>query len=193
MRFDHHKAFPYPVLRPDVDDYLDAEFQVAIDVEGSKDNKKIEAKVAVALSSKEIRKEIEKGAAAISIIFSCRDTYFREAFTTQKFEFKKTFDSAAFRGEVIIFPFVVALKPIEKFSAKNINREFRKDTFSFAVGEVLAADEPKIIYIDRELFKPISSILQLVKNDSLSGFDWRLRFRRQQAPDHAQCGSKGGR
>src|SRR5258708_6757058 len=176
MRFDHHKAFPYPVLRPDVDDYLDAEFQVAIDVEGGKDNKKIEARVAVALSSKEIRKEIEKGTAAISIIFSCRDTYFREAFTTRKFEFKKTFDSGAFRGEVIIYPFVVALKPIGKFSAKSINREFRKDTFSFATGEVLAADEPKVIYIDRELFKPVSSILQLVKNDSLSGFDWRLRF-----------------
>lgn len=68
------------------------------------------------------------------------------------------------------------MKPIGRFSAKNINREFRKDTFSFETGEVLAADEPKVIYMDRELFKPVSSILQLVKNDSLSGFDWRLRF-----------------
>jgi hypothetical protein len=176
MRFDHHKAFPYPVLRPDVDDYLDADFQVAVDVEGSKDNRKIEAKVTVALSSKEIRREIERGAAAVSLIFSCRDTYFREAFTTNKFEFKKTFDSGVLRGEVVIYPFVVAVKEIKKFSASNINGEFRKDTFSFAIGEVLAAEEPKVIYIDRELFKPVSSILQLVKNDSLSGFEWQLRF-----------------
>src|SRR6185312_414316 len=57
-----------------------------------------------------------------------------------------------------------------------INKEFRKDNFSFAVGEVLAADEPKIIYIDRELFKPVSSILQIVKDDNLSGFEWHIRF-----------------
>ena len=176
MRFDHQKAFPYPVLRPDVDDYLNAEFQVSVDVEGGKGNKKIDAKIAVALSSNEIKKEIEKGNAAISVIFSCRDTYFREAVTTSKYEFKKSFDSSVFRGEVIIYPFVVALQPILKFPAKGINKEFRKDSFEFAIGEVLAADEPKVIYIDRELFKPVSSILQIVKDDNLSGFEWRVRF-----------------
>jgi hypothetical protein len=51
MRFDHQKAFPYPVLRPDIDDYLNSEFQVTVDIEGTKDNKKINAKILVALSS----------------------------------------------------------------------------------------------------------------------------------------------
>lgn len=176
MRFDHHKAFPYPVLRPDVDDYLDAEFQVSTDLTGTKNNAKIEAKVSVALSSDEIKKQIDKGNAAVSVIFSCRDTYFREAVTTDKFEFRKTFDSSVFKGEVVIYPFIVALKPIPNFSAKGINREFRKDVFSFSVGEVLAADQPKVVYIDRELFKPVSSILQIVKDDALSGFEWRIRF-----------------
>jgi hypothetical protein len=176
MRFDHQKAFPYPVLRPDVDDYLNAEFQVSVDVTGGKDNQKIEAKIAVALSSAEIKKEIEKGNAAISLVFSCRDTYFREAVTMHKYELKKSFDSSVFRGQVIVYPFIVALKPITRFSAKGINKEFRKDSFEFSIGEVLAADEPKVIYIDRELFKPVSSILQIVKDDNLTGFEWRIRF-----------------
>src|ERR1700722_1432292 len=176
MRFDHQKAFPYPVLRPDIDDYLNAEFQVAVDMVGTKDNKKIEAKIAVALSSEEIRREIDKGNAQIAIIIACRDTYYRTAITTQKYELRKSFDSGLFRGEVIIYPFVVVVKPIKNFSARGINPEFRKNTFSFELGEVLAADEPKIIYIDRELFKPISSIVQLVKQDTLSGFEWRLSF-----------------
>jgi len=176
MRFDHHKAFPYPVLRHDVDDYLNAEFQVSIDVEGGKNNSKIDAKVSVSLSSDEIKSQIQKGNAAVSVIFSCRETYFREAVTTQKLEFKKSFDSSALRGEVVIYPFVVALKPIPHFSAKGINREFRKDSFSFSVGEVLAAEEPRVIYIDRELFKPVSSILQIVKDENLTGFEWRIRF-----------------
>jgi hypothetical protein len=149
---------------------------VSVDFAGTKNNAKVEAKISVALSSSEIKKQIEKGSAAISVIFACRETYFREAVTTQKFEFKKSFDSSSFKGEVVIYPFVVATKPIQKFVSKDINKEFRKDSFAFAVGEVLAADEPKVIYIDRELFKPVSSILQIVKDDNLSGFEWRIRF-----------------
>jgi hypothetical protein len=176
MRFDHHKAFPYPVLRPDIDDYLDAEFQVSVDMSSTKHNKKIEATITVALSCDEIKREIDRGTAGISVIFSCRETYFREAVAVPKFEFKKTFNSSSFKGEVVIYPFVVALRPIPNFSAKGINKEFRKDSFSFSVGEVLAADEPKVLYIDRDLFKPVSSIFQLVKHDPLKGFEWRLRF-----------------
>ncbi|MGY4488550.1 hypothetical protein ACVWWR_007741 [Bradyrhizobium sp. LM3.2] len=176
MRFDHQKAFPYPVLRPHVDDYLDSEFQVSVDFSGAKNNAKVDVKISVALSSAEIKKQVEKGNAAVSVIFACRETYFRQAVTTQKFELKKSFDSSSFKGEVIIYPFVVATKPIQRFGAKDINKEFRKDSFEFAVGEVLAADEPKVIYIDRELFKPVSSILQIVKDDNLSGFEWRIHF-----------------
>jgi hypothetical protein len=174
MRFDHQKAFPYPVLRPDIDDYLQSEFQVTVDIEGGKDNKRLDAKVQVALSSDQIKREIEKGNAAVTIVFSCRETYFREAITTNKFELKKSFDAGSLRGEVLIYPFVVAVKSIKGFSAPDINAEFRKDSFSFEPGEVLAAEEPKIIYIDRELFKPISSIVQIVKSDSLSGFEWKV-------------------
>ncbi len=176
MRFDHQKAFPYPVLRPDIDDYLDSEFQVTVDIVGAKDNQKIEAKIQVALSSDDIKREITKGNALISVIFACRETYFRETITTQKFGFKKSFDSGAIRGEVIIYPFVVAIKPIKRFRCRDINPEFQATSFNFETGEVLAADEPKIVYIDRDLFRPISSILQLVKLDSLTGFEWRLNF-----------------
>ncbi|MGY3467857.1 hypothetical protein ACVW0I_004728 [Bradyrhizobium sp. LM6.11] len=108
MRFDHQKAFPYPVLRPHVDDYLDSEFQVSVDFSGAKNNAKVDVKISVALSSAEIKKQVEKGNAAVSVIFACRETYFRQAVTTQKFELKKSFDSSSFKGEVIIYPFVVA-------------------------------------------------------------------------------------
>ena len=174
MRFDHQKAFPYPVLRPDIDDYLQSEFQVTVDIEGTKDNKRLNAKIQVALSSERIKREIARGNAAIAIVFSCRETYFGETITTDKFELRKTFDAGALRGEVIIYPFVVALKSIRNFSAPDINSEFRKESFEFEVGELLAAEEPKVIYIDRELFRPISSILQIVRSDSLSGFEWKV-------------------
>lgn len=174
MRFDHQKAFPYPVLRPDIDDYLQSDFQVTVDIEGTKDNKRLGAKVQVAISSEQIKQQIAKGNAAVTIVFSCRETYYRESVTTDKFELTKSFDSGALRGEVVVYPFVVALKSIKSYSAPDINAEFGKGPFAFQEGEVLAAEEPKVFYIDRELFKPISSILQIVKSDALSGFEWRV-------------------
>jgi hypothetical protein len=138
MRFDHQKAFPYPVLRPDIDDYQNGEFQATVDIFRSADNKKISAKIHIALSIEEIKREIARGNAAISIIFQCRDTYFRQSISSTKFDIEQSFDSGVFRGEVIISPYIVAVKPIDKFRSKNINSEFNSNEFSFQVGEVLA-------------------------------------------------------
>ncbi|MCK1744156.1 hypothetical protein IVA80_25795 [Bradyrhizobium sp. 139] len=176
MRFDSQKAFPYPVLRPDIDDYESGEFQTTVDIVSSGDNKKIVLKAHIALSIDEIKKEIASGNACVSLIISCRETYFRDAITSKKLDIEKAFTSGLFKGEVVVSPFIVATKPIKKFRCRDINSEFGVKEFSFEVGEVLAADEPRMVFIDRELFKPISSILQLVKQDSLVGFDWRLRF-----------------
>jgi hypothetical protein len=176
MRFDSQKGFPYPVLRPDIDDYQSGEFQTTVDLIRSQNDKKIRVKIHTALSIEEIRDEVAKGRAAVSIIIACRETYFRDAIVTNKFDIEKSFDSGMFRGEVEISPFIVATKPISKFRCRDINSEFASREFSFEIGEVLAADAPKFVYIDRELFKPISSIVQLVKQDALVGYDWRLRF-----------------
>ena len=176
MRFDTQKGFPYPVLRPDIDDYENGAFQTTVDIVRSESDKKIKVSVHVALSIDEIKEEVARGRAAVSIIIACRETYFRDAIVTTKFDIEKSFDSGLFRGEVEISPFIVAVKPISKFRCRDINSEFKSKEFSFEIGQVLAADEPKIVYIDRELFKPISSILQLVKQDTLVGYDWRLRF-----------------
>jgi hypothetical protein len=155
MRFDSQKAFPYPVLRPDIDDYSEGEFQTTVDIERSQNNREVRIKAHVALSIEEIKTEIARGNAAVSIVVACRDTYFRTAILSKKFDIEAAYDSGNFRGEVEVSPFIVAVKPIEKFRCRDINSEFRSKEFSFEPGEVLAVDEPKVVYIDRELFKPI--------------------------------------
>lgn len=175
MKFDHQKAFPYPVLRSDIDDYTDGEFQVHIDVEAKPKQIVVEARVA--LSVTEITREIDKGRARIALIFSCRETYFREAVISDTLNFKHTFDSPGnFKGEVIIYPFVVARKEIKKFSCPDINTEFKADSFNFDLGEVLAAHEPQVFYFERELFRPISSIVQIVKGSADKGYEWKLQL-----------------
>ena len=70
MKFDKYKAFPYPVLRPESDDYKEVEFQAIVDfsiAEGP-----IKSSIGFALSSEEIKKEIQKGNAEYVCMISCR-------------------------------------------------------------------------------------------------------------------------
>jgi hypothetical protein len=172
MKFDRNKAFPYPVLRPYCDDYVDVEFQSTVEFEISKVS--VVIKVTYAISSEELVSEIEKGNAVYVSIVSCRDTYFRSVLTSKEPKFEQSFDVGSLKGEVCVDPYIVAIKNIPNFKSSDINKEFNCDSFSFSPGDVLAQDETQVFYIDRDLFKPVSSVVDLVKSDLLSNGEWRV-------------------
>ena len=89
---------------------------------------------------------------------------------------QRIFDAGLFRGQVTAYPFVVAKERIDAFYCPDINEEYSKTSFEFEIGEVLAIDEPRVVYIDRELFKPVSSVFEMVMSESLTGFEWQLSF-----------------
>lgn len=172
MKFDRQKTFPYPVLRPFSDDYLDVEFQT--NTEFTIVGNDISLDCTFITSSGELQTEIEKGFAKFVSIVSCRDTYFRKVIQTDKQAFSVKLDADSLRGEVLVDSYIVAVKDINGFRSQDINPEFGQDAFFFAAGQILAQDETNAIYIDRELFKPLSSVFELVKNEQLSGGKWKV-------------------
>jgi hypothetical protein len=68
------------------------------------------------------------------------------------------------------------VKKIVVFYSRDINKEFSSNAFSFLPGQVLAQDETAVVYIDRDLFKPLTSVFDLVKNDSLQQNEWRVNL-----------------
>lgn len=180
MKFDKNKAFPYPVLRPHCDDYVDVEFQTT--VEFTIEANKISANISYILSAEEILEQIKEGNAKYVSIVSCRDTYLRRVLVSESTQIDADFDVGSLRGEVRVDPYVVAVKDISNFKSQDINPEFEKDNFSFSPGDVLAQDETQVFYIDRDLFKPVTTVFELVKNDSLSKGEWRVGFEE----DHVQ-------
>lgn len=180
MKFDKYKAFPYPVLRPESDDYKDGEFQATVEFVIAENN--IKASISYALSAEEITNEIAKGNAEYVCMISCRDTYFQQVITTFEKKMEANFDIGALRGEVRVNPYVVVKKDIPSFTAHDINPEFGPGPFQFVEGDVLAQDESQVFYIDRDLFKPITSVFDLVKKDDLSDGIWTVGFEE----DHIQ-------
>ena len=182
MKFDKYKAFPYPVLRPESDDYRDGEFQTTVEFTIAKDNIKVD--ISYALSVEEITDEIAKGNAEYVCMISCRDTYFQQMISTSTRITDASFGIGSLRGEVRVNPYIVVKEDILSFSAPDINPEFGPGPFQFVEGDVLAQDEAQVFYIDRDLFKPITSVFDLVKKDDLTDGIWKVFFEE----DHIQIG-----
>lgn len=174
MKFDKNKAFPYPVLRPYSDDYKDVEFQATVEFAVGKE--KIKASVGFAISSSEILNEIKNGNAEYIATISCRDTYFQTVLSSSSKKVGAEFDIGELRGEVRVNPYVVVKKDITAFVSPDINAEFGTGPFSYVVGDILAQDETQLFYIDRDLFKPITSVFDLVKKDEQSDGIWTVGF-----------------
>lgn len=174
MKFDKYKAFPYPVLRPESDDYKDGEFQATVEFTIAENN--IKASIGYALSAEEITDEIAKGNAEYVCMISCRDTYFQQIISTTERKMEANFDIGSLRGEVRVNPYVVVKNNITNFTSPDINSEFGPGPFQFVEGDVLAQDEAQIFYIDRDLFKPITTVFDLVKKDDLPDGIWTVGF-----------------
>ncbi|MCR5868491.1 hypothetical protein [Aquincola sp. J276] len=175
MQFDSLRAFPYPVLRPDSDDYVDGDIQVTAEFEPSEDGQEVRARVEFHLSVEELKAEVAAGRARYVIVFACRDTYFRHVELTNALEFEVTFPAGSLRGEVQIYPYVSAAKQIKAYQAEWINPEFGPGPFTYPVGAVLALDRPQVVYIDRDVFKPLSSIFVIRKDENITGHEWQVR------------------
>ena len=174
MKFDPQKAFPYPVLRPESDDYNGVEFQASADPVIR--DQTLTLRVEYALSCEEIREEIEKQRAAYVAIASCRETYFRECLVSRAPIVERKFPINMFKGEVSIDCYVLVTTQIDDFSSADINKEFGGGPFRFTPGDVLAQDQPYGFYIDRDVFKPVTSVFELVKSDELEYGEWQIGF-----------------
>lgn len=171
MKFDRNKAFPYPVLRPYSDDFIDKDFQAAISVDASEAT--VDISIDYSLSSESIRKLIDEHFASFVTVVSCRDTYFSQSIESFDNSAKKSLPYGIFRGEVYINKYIQILDDIE-FSSDEIHEDFGPGPFSYTKGDIIAQDEPEKFYFGREFFKPLTSVFILVKNDSLPYGEWKL-------------------
>ena len=172
MKFDRNKVFPYPVLRPFSDDYLESEFQVAVEMES--DGTDVKVGIIFRVSCDELLEEVKIGNAGFVATIACRETYHREVVTSSESKFSIRFGDGQLRGEVRVDGYIVALKKINEFRSSDINPEFGKDSFQYTPGDVLAQVETTVFFIDKDLFKPVTSVFDLVSKESLAPGEWSV-------------------
>ena len=139
MKYDEYKAFPYPVLRPNSDDYLDGDFQTAVNF--STEKQMILVDVSFELSIDEISEQIELGNAEFVAMVSCRDTYFQYMIRTNERKTQASFAMGDLKGAVVVNPYVIVKTQIQNYTSPDINPEFGAEAFTFKEGDVLAQDD----------------------------------------------------
>ncbi len=174
MKYDEYKAFPYPVLRPNSDDYLDCDFQTTVDPKT--DGQSILIDVSFTISSAEILAQVELGNAEFVAMVSCRDTYFQHLIRTNSHKTQASYAMGDLKGAVVVNPYVIVTKKIEDFSSPDVNPEFGTEAFTFNEGDVLAQDDAYLFYFDQESFKPITSVLDLVQKEDQPNDAWLVDF-----------------
>ena len=174
MKYDEYKAFPYPVLRPNSDDYLDCDFQTTVNF--STEKQTILVDVSFAISSPEILEQVELGNAEFVAMVSCRDTYFQHMIRTNDLKTQASFAMGDLKGAVVVNPYVIVKNQIKNYTSPDINPEFGTEAFIFNEGDVLAQDQAEFFYFDQESFKPITSLFDFVHRDNQPDGEWSIDF-----------------
>ena len=174
MKYDEYKAFPYPVLRPNSDDYLDCDFQTTVNF--STEKQMILVDVSFAISSPEILEQVELGNAEFVAMVSCRDTYFQHMIRTNERKTQASFAMGDLKGAVVVNPYVIVKNQIKNYTSPDINPEFGIEAFIFNEGDVLAQDQAEFFYFDQESFKPITSLFDFVYRDNQPDGEWGIDF-----------------
>lgn len=172
MKYDRSKTFAHPVLRPHNDDYCNSEFQCSVSCEIDSDFVKIVCKVTC--SSDDLMQRIGEGRAAFAMVVSCRDTFLRLTEFSTGAELSISRDVGDIRGELRVESYIIATAHIADYFSDDLNPEYGKLRYSLKPGDVLAQDEPTVFYVDREAFKPVTSAVELVCDNSIRDGEWRV-------------------
>lgn len=167
MKYDPEKSFGYPVLSVHKDDYLRAAFELTVDFDLKKDDpKKFHIDYTFDCGVREMRELIEQGGAAYWIKIASRSTFYSEMFESLNVKGEIDLDGEKLRDVVEISAFIVGKKET-RFRCDRINPEFGYNSFDIFNGQVLAQSVPRLYSVDKEFWKPISSIFEYMQDDQL--------------------------
>lgn len=174
MKFDSQSAFPYPVLRPDNNDYVGEDFSILYEV--STTNELVIINANFNLTCNAILDQIDNGYAIYGLLVTSNETFEQQFFESEVAVSEFKISSQLLRGRISIEPYIVVKKGIENFESTSINSEFGNGRFSFRSGEILAQGTPSSFSISRDYFKPLQSIVKINLKEELPKGEWSIKL-----------------
>jgi hypothetical protein len=170
----HNKAFPYPVLRPDTEDYLDSAFQAIIEPRVIERDtvQSVSVEYSFMLSNKSIHEAINSGTASFALEINCKDTLYRNVYMLDT-QGEIEFPNNELYGRVEFTPFIIATEIIDNFHPEDINPEFGDTNFLLNPGDVIAYHQLEVAYIEFAKLK-FESLIRVQTSPELAPYEYSI-------------------
>ena len=175
MRFEDQVIYPHPVLRPDVEDYKDGDFEVVLKYWASPEHSFVEISAQYHLSVPELLHLVKLEKISVGLLVDCRDTFYRKVLPLGFGQRENIIiDGGQLHGKVELVPIIYAVTQIIAFTSQDFAEEFKGLQFDLEPGDLVAYGEPEEFYLEREFFKPLESIISLSTIEDKTGFQWDI-------------------
>ena len=174
MKWEESKSWPYPVLRPNNNDYEKAAFEVNLDLARLPDTTAVEVEADFALGDSDLRGLVERGEGEYLLLVRCSTTHFRGEFRSREPHIRQRFENGKLAGRVEFAPFLVASCDLHDFRATRWHPDYDGVQPRFDAGSVLAIDRPFTYWIDTADEEPVTSMFRITKGDVPNG-QWQCQ------------------
>lgn len=169
------RSYPHPVLG-NGDDVPDFGFQVGIEPGFS--STELALDVAVQCRSPSLLKQVKSGQACYAVQVECGRTLFRQSYHFGTPAHRIVIPLADLNGTVEITPLAVATKRISPYRIEGANGVYAGTTFTVEVGDMLAVDDYREVYLDRDrdALRRVGSIIRIVRSSQKGDHPMRVAF-----------------
>ncbi len=159
-----YKLYPYPVLWEKSDDYINCEFQTAIDLVQVGYDLRLDC--IAGLTSNTLKQLIAAGKASYVYHVECAQTGFRQVIVTQEVEKRLPLKKQDVRGKIQVCPFVVAREDLNDFSSNELHSDYDGLTFNIEAGCIMAIGQQRdfTVFKERDDLANLPSIFSIKRN-----------------------------
>lgn len=129
----------------------------------------------VAIGVKELSKLISDGLARYVLVINCSSTLFQKVVDLDGDEGEVVLRGGDLREAVDISVYLLAAQELKGFFSENFHQEYAGQKFDIPKNSVMACAAPTVYYVEREVFKNVSSIFDFNEQDLPIG-QWRIKL-----------------
>jgi hypothetical protein len=181
MRFKKDSMYSHPVLEQDAEmpTYKEGEISFSVKPQYGRDANGLEVVFCTfdySVTEPTLSALIAQGKARLGVSIHCRDVMTMDAIFIEETSHVHVIPAGDVTGKTEFTLFIVANEDIENFTSDNFV-EFFEGNYDVQEGGILAFTQPVTYSMERESFKPVTSIVNLLvdPNAECRGYDFDLQ------------------
>jgi len=173
MRFKSQNMHSYPVFEQgsDMPSFIEGDILFTMRPKYTRDadgGEIIDPKFGYEITEPTIAALVSQGKARVGVCMECREAILREMIWIDDLDAPTVIEAGKVTGKTEFTLFVIAIEDIPFYSSDNFV-PFFKGSYEVKAGEILGFTLPKTFFMERESFKAVSSVMNVILSEDIHG------------------------